>query len=157
MLARCEAFAMACILVIDDDRAVRATIKTWLEIEDHEVVVAKDGRDGFKKIETDHFDLLIVDIFMPVMDGLEMIRLVHQRKPELPIIVISGFTVRSSSVSAPDFLAMATKLGGACSLHKPFNPRELSAAVNECLARPVSGQRSAARPMTQQGRGPFGG
>ena len=106
---------MACILVIDDDRAVRATIKTWLEIEDHEVVVAKDGRDGFKKIETEHFDLLIVDIFMPVMDGLEMIRLVHQRKPELPIIVISGFTVRSSSVSAPDFLAMATKLGGACS------------------------------------------
>ena len=83
-------FQMARILVIDDDEAVRSVLTILLGQKAHQVVTAQDGRRGLKAVESDHFDLLIVDIFMPEMDGLEAIRLVRKSKPDLPIIVISG-------------------------------------------------------------------
>ncbi len=126
---------MARILVIDDDNSVRTAIKTLLEHEGYEVVVATDGRSGLDAFETTAFDLLIVDIFMPGMDGLETIKHLKRRAPLVPIVAISGFMFRDSSVPAPDFLSMATKLGAAYSLHKPFRPRDLSEAVATCLQR----------------------
>jgi len=81
---------MASILVIDDDRAVLATIKVLLERAAHAVEAVDNSRDGLQLIETRSFDLLIVDIFMPGMDGFETMRLVHQSRPDMPVIVISG-------------------------------------------------------------------
>jgi CheY-like chemotaxis protein len=78
------------------------------------------------------FDIVICDICMPGMDGLETIREFHRYDPDVPVIAISGFTFRHS---APDFLTMATKLGAAFSLPKPFRPPELLQAVQACLAR----------------------
>jgi CheY-like chemotaxis protein len=124
---------MPTILVIDDDQAVRTAIKTVLEHEGFEVFVAEDGRTGLEAVQSMAFDVVIVDIFMPGMDGLETIKLFHVRAPRVPIIAISGFMFRDSSVPAPDFLGMATKLGAACALHKPFRPRELTQAVESCL------------------------
>jgi CheY-like chemotaxis protein len=129
--------AMSRILVIDDDDAVRTAIKTLLEHEGYEVVAAEDGRTGIDAFESMTFDLLIVDILMPGMDGLETIRLFKRRAPLVPIVAISGFMFRDSSVPAPDFLSMATKLGAAYSLHKPFRPRDLSEAVAACLKRSI--------------------
>jgi DNA-binding response OmpR family regulator len=126
---------MARILVIDDDRAVRTAVQMVLEHEGLEVRVADDGRDGLKIIKAESFDLLIVDVFMPGMDGLETIRLVHEQRPELPIIVMSGMSFRTATAPAPDFLSMATKLGAVCSLKKPFRPRELLAVVAGCLGK----------------------
>jgi CheY-like chemotaxis protein len=77
--------------------------------------------------------LLIVDIFMPGVEGLETIQRVHQQNPDLPIIVMSGLNFRSASATPPDFLTMATKLGAACALRKPFRPGELREAVDGCL------------------------
>src|SRR4051794_15537621 len=99
---------MARILVVDDDQAIRTVTKTVLEMNGHEAVLVEDGRAGLRKIEDESYDLLIVDIFMPGMDGLETIRLVNERKPGLPIIVISGLSFRSASGAPPDFLSMAT-------------------------------------------------
>ena len=124
---------MARILLVDDDRAIRTTIELLLKRAGHEVVVAEDGRDGVAKIEGERFDLLIVDIFMPGMDGLETIQKVHQQQPELPVLVMSGMVFRSASSPPPDFLAMATKLGAVKSLRKPFRPHELLAAVDDSL------------------------
>jgi CheY-like chemotaxis protein len=93
-----------------------------------------DGRDGVAKIEGERFDLLIVDIFMPGMDGLETIQHVHRLQPHLPVIVMSGMVFRSASSPPPDFLAMATKLGAVQTLRKPFRPPELLAAVAACLS-----------------------
>jgi DNA-binding NtrC family response regulator len=134
---------MARILVIDDDRAVRMAVQMVLEREGLEVHVADDGRAGLKIIKAEHFDLLIVDVFMPGMDGLETIRLVHEHKPELPIVVMSGMSFRTGSAPAPDFLTMATKLGAVCSLKKPFRPRELLAVIAECLEKSVGGPKIA--------------
>jgi CheY-like chemotaxis protein len=124
---------MASILVIDDDSAVSTTIALLLERAGHRVVVANDGRKGLKSFESGQFDLLIVDIFMPGMDGLETMRLVHQQRPEIPILVISGQPFASDSKPTPDFLYMATKLGAISSLRKPFRPAELLSSVASCL------------------------
>jgi CheY-like chemotaxis protein len=122
---------LAKILVVDDDVAVQATVRLLLERAGHSVVVASDGRQGIATFEAGEFDLLFLDIFMPGMDGIETMRLVHQRQPLVPIIVISGNPIASGS--GPDFLMMATKLGAVRSLQKPFKPSALLAAVADSL------------------------
>jgi CheY-like chemotaxis protein len=124
---------LAKILVIDDDSAVLATLRLLLERAGHSVVVADDGRKGLAIFDAGDFDLLFLDIFMPGMDGLETMRLVHQRQPLTPVIVISGRPLPSDSGSGLDFLTMATKLGAVSSLQKPFKPAALLAAVADCL------------------------
>jgi CheY-like chemotaxis protein len=124
---------LANILVVDDDVAVQATIRLLLERAGHSVVVAGDGRKGLATFETGNFDLLFLDIFMPGMDGLETMRLVHQQQPQIPIIVISGNPVTWEAAAGPDFLTMATKLGAVRSLQKPFKPAALLAAVAASL------------------------
>ena len=134
---------MARILVIDDDRAVGTAIRIALEREGLEVAVVSDGRAGLEAAKSGNFDLLIVDIFMPGMDGLETMRLVREHNPRMPIVVMSGLTFRTSSAPAPDFLNMATKLGAVRSLQKPFRPRELLAVIAECLEPSMSGREHA--------------
>jgi CheY-like chemotaxis protein len=128
---------VASILVIDDDHAVLATIELLLARDAHNVVVTDDGRKGLELFKTGAFDLLIVDIFMPAMDGLETMSLARRYRPEVPVLVISGNALRSGPNSAPDFLRMATKLGAVSSLQKPFRPNELLTAVDNCLAAPA--------------------
>jgi DNA-binding response OmpR family regulator len=125
---------MASILVIDDDRAVLATIKVVLERATHAVEAVDSSRSGLLLLDMRSFDLLIVDIFMPGMDGFETMKLVHQSRPEMPVIVISGQQFRLASDRRPDFLHMATRLGAVSSLQKPFKPFELLAAVNASLS-----------------------
>jgi CheY-like chemotaxis protein len=122
---------MAHILVIDDDRAICSVVSLVLERQGHETVSAEDGRRGLKLLEAGDFDLLIIDIFMPEMDGFEAIRLVRQSRPMLPIIVMSGGSREVESM--PDYLPMAEKLGAIASLRKPFKPDALTLAVKRCL------------------------
>src|ERR1051326_1525818 len=133
--------ALSRILVIDDDPAVRMTIKLVLERDGHAVELATDGLAGMKAIKAGGIDLLIVDIFMPGMDGIETIREVRNHQPDLPAIVISGTSLaglREPGLQAPDFLAMAVKLGAVRSLQKPFKPRDIIAAVRQCLGDAAS-------------------
>jgi len=124
---------MSRILVVDDDTAVRTAIKIVLERDGHDVVAASSGRAGIAAVEEASFGLVICDIFMPGMDGIETITQFHQIDPKLPIIAMSGFMFRDGQVPAPDYLTLSTKLGAAYSLRKPFRPQELLKAVHECL------------------------
>ncbi len=139
---------MAKILVVDDDDAVQATIRLLLERAGHNVMVADDGREALAIFEAGDFDLLCLDIFMPAMDGIETMRRVHQQRPRIPVIVISGRPVLSELVKMPDFLTMATKLGAVCSLQKPFKPSALLAVVADCLE---AAQCPAAPTVTSAG------
>ena len=134
---------MASILVIDDDRAVLSTVKLLLERAAHTVEAVDNSQAGLRLLETREFDLLVVDIFMPGMDGFETMRHVHQSRPQMPVIVMSGQQFRSASERGPDFLHMATKLGAISSLQKPFRPHELVAAVAKSLSDSPPSSRPA--------------
>jgi CheY-like chemotaxis protein len=121
---------MASILIVDDDNAVSLIMKLLLEREGHRITCASDGPTALRIFREEEFDLLIVDIFMPGMDGLETMKLVHNYRPGVPIIVISGHAFSSRTTPSPDFLGMSTKLGAICSLQKPFK----SAVLLSCVA-----------------------
>ena len=122
---------MARVLAIDDDSAICATVSVILERAGHQVVTAQDGRRGLAVLDAGQFDLLLIDIFMPEMDGLETIRVLRRSKPKLPVIVMSG--AMAEQASAPDYLSFGTKLGAVESLRKPFKPATLVEAVDRCL------------------------
>jgi CheY-like chemotaxis protein len=136
---RTETVTMARVLVIDDDPPVRAAITVVLEAGGFEVVAVEGGRAGQRAVETARFDATIVDVFMPEMDGLETIKALRQRCPEMPIIAMSGamslFDYQDMSEPPPDYLSMATMLGAVAAVPKPFQPRELLRAVRESIGR----------------------
>jgi CheY-like chemotaxis protein len=133
------------ILVIDDEHLVRATLRVLLEAHGYTVVTADCGRFGIEAVSEGIFDVVLCDVFMPEMDGFETIRAIHQRDATVPVIVISGFIFRNTSAPAPDFLAMATELGAACSLRKPLRPSDVLGAIEGCVAGRHAGAASRAR------------
>ena len=83
---------MATILVIDDNAEMRNVLFDVLSLDGYEVILADDGELGIKRFRTDVPDLVITDILMPKMDGLEVVELLKAESPETPIIVVSGTT-----------------------------------------------------------------
>jgi CheY-like chemotaxis protein len=124
------------ILVIDDDPYVRHATQMLLECEGFDVVVADNGRSGLAAAGSRSFAAVIVDIFMPEMDGLETIKGLRANDPNLRIIAVSG-ALASGPSGTPDFLDMARKLWGIKTLHKPFRPTDLLQAIGDGLATPA--------------------
>jgi two-component system response regulator (stage 0 sporulation protein F) len=129
---------MATILVVDDDGLVRSSIQSWILAMGHDVVVADGAASGLKALDETTFDVMIVDIFMPHMQGLESVRTFHQRAPLVPLVAISGYVFAERRSPAPDFLQLALKLGASHCLRKPFTPKALQYAIENCLAKSVT-------------------
>ncbi|MEA2880388.1 MAG: hypothetical protein QOF14_5584 [Hyphomicrobiales bacterium] len=135
---------MARVLVIDDDKSVCAAIEALLRHQDCIAVLAESGTVGARTFEDSEFDLVMVDIFMPGMDGLETIKGFRERAPTVPIVAMSGFRFRNSCTApTPDFLGMAIKLGATYCLQKPFGPQQLMAAITACLGEGLPKNRAA--------------
>jgi DNA-binding response OmpR family regulator len=134
---------MTRVLVIDDDRSVGAALEMLLAQQGCDTILATDSRAGVQAFDSSKFDVVMIDIFMPGIDGLEIIKSIRERMPMVPIVAMSGFRFRNSKPSAPDFLGMATKLGATCCLRKPFTPQQLMAAINSCLKPVFPDDRSA--------------
>jgi CheY-like chemotaxis protein len=124
---------MARILVVDDQLPVRNAIKVALEHEGHTVIVAEGGSAGLNAIEAFAFDLVIVDLIMPGMDGLESIRTFRENAPRVPVIAMSGYAFHGGS-SDRDYFRMALELGASRCLQKPIRPRDLVEAVEAFCA-----------------------
>ena len=122
------------ILVVDDDPMVCMAIEVYLERHNFQVTIADGGDAGLRALDSQSFDLMIVDIFMPHMRGFESIRIFHERAPSTPLIAMSGYAFANLNTPAPDFLRMALDLGASRCLRKPFTPAALLAAINECLS-----------------------
>jgi CheY-like chemotaxis protein len=125
---------MSRILMVDDDILISRTLQFWLARQGHVVVIAHGSADGVETLQRDHCDLMIVDIFMPHMDGFDSIRLFHGMAPDVPLIALSGYAFAESHSPAPDFLRMAQALGATHCIRKPFRPRDLLALIESCLA-----------------------
>jgi CheY-like chemotaxis protein len=130
---------MARILVGDDDVLICSAIKAWLGAKPFEVVTAEGGGAGLAALRHTAFDLMIVDIFMPHMDGFQSIREFHQAAPDIPLIAISGYVFVEQRAPAPDFLRMALQFGATRCLRKPFTPKTLLPVIEACLAESCSG------------------
>ena len=100
---------MSKILVIDDERSIRNSLKDILEFENYEVAVAEDGPSGLDRAKKNVFDLVLCDIKMPEMDGIEVLDQLHILSPDTPVVMISGHgdidtAVESIKKGAFDFI-----------------------------------------------------
>ncbi len=101
--------SMPRILVVDDDRGIRSTLRDILEMEKYEVQEAVDGLDCLVKIKQSKYDVIILDVKMPKMDGMEVIEKIQSLQPDLPVVMISGHgnidtAVESVKKGAFDFI-----------------------------------------------------
>jgi CheY-like chemotaxis protein len=124
---------MARILIIDDDRAVLRATTIMLEARGFDVLAVGNGQAGIDAVKAGAFDAVIVDLFMPGMDGLATTRAIHQESPTTPIIAVSGFMFQGRCPAMPDFHPMATEAGAVASLYKPLRPNELVQAITDAM------------------------
>jgi CheY-like chemotaxis protein len=114
---------MATILFIDDEDQVRMISQMALAGAGYRVLAAESGPHGLRLLEHQEVDLALVDIFMPNMNGLEVIQLLHTTRPACKIIAMSGGSWEW------DYLDTAKQLGANDTLKKPFGIQELLDAV----------------------------
>jgi len=107
------------VLVIDDDPDVRVLIQCLLEAEGFDVRTAADGREGLDLQEGEPADVVVTDIFMPNLDGMETIHELRRKFPDTGIVVVSG---GGSATSKIDYLEIARLLGATHTLQKPVQP-----------------------------------
>jgi CheY-like chemotaxis protein len=122
----------ATILIVDDEALVRAQIGASLEFDGFRIAEAGNGREALEWLKHDTADIVLTDILMPSMEGIETIREVRKAYPEIKIIAMSG-RVRTDAV---DFLEAARQFGADRVLSKPFGRMQLLTLVRELLAAP---------------------
>lgn len=118
---------MSKILIIEDDTAIAELEKDYLEINEFDVTLEKDGSTGAARALDEEFDLIILDLMLPGMDGFEICKLIREKK-NTPIIMVSARKddidkIRGLGLGADDYMT------------KPFSPSELVARVKAHLAR----------------------
>ena len=119
---------MAKILIIDDERAIRSTLKEILEYEKFEVEEAVDGAEGLKKAGAGSFDMVLCDIKMPKMDGMEVLAKLSEINADLPVVMISGHGTIDNAVEA-------IKKGAYDFISKPPDLNRLLVTVRNALDR----------------------
>jgi excisionase family DNA binding protein len=118
------------ILVVDDEQAVRDLLAKTLTMADYDVDSAADGASAIDRLRAVEYDLLITDLKMPGMDGLSVIREARRAAPDLPVIIITGYSTEASAIEA-------INLGVAGYLTKPFRLPRILAATARALGEPV--------------------
>ena len=124
---------MTCVLLVDSDLSAGGAIRSVLEMEGFEVVLADSAPSAIKAIETSAFDAVVIDVRKPGDEGLDTIKATHEIAPTLPIIAIASRKNQNSLGPEKDFLSFATEAGAAAGLYKPFTPRDLVTAVATCI------------------------
>ena len=117
------------ILIIDDDEKILTVFERFLKGKGYDVVCAKDGRAGLQVLEEQPLDLVITDIMMPDIDGLEVVLAMRENNPDIPVIAISG----GMRAAAMDFLSLVQKFGAGKVLYKPIDLEDLLIAVKQVL------------------------
>jgi two-component system, OmpR family, alkaline phosphatase synthesis response regulator PhoP len=116
------------ILIVEDDESITLGLQMNLEAEGYSVVVAKDGEDGLARAKAERFDLLVLDVMLPRMNGFELIRSLRAGGETLPVIMLSARGEEMDKV-------MGLELGAEDYITKPFGLAELLARVKAVLRR----------------------
>jgi two-component system cell cycle response regulator CpdR len=118
---------MARVLLAEDDDNLRPFLARSLENAGHEVLAFRDGEDALPTLGRGQIDILVSDLVMPGMNGVEVARLAKEKEPDLPVIFITGFS--AVAVEALDTVDGVNKV-----LSKPFHLNTLVEAVDRALA-----------------------
>ena len=116
------------ILVVEDDESITLGLEMNLSAEGYEVNVAVDGEDGLRRAQEDDFDLLILDVMLPKMNGFEVVRALRSQGQHVPIVMLSARGAEMDKV-------MGLELGAEDYITKPFSLAELLARVKAVLRR----------------------
>lgn len=112
------------VLVIDDEDIVRTSCVRALSPEGFEVSVARNGAEGLKLLEQKQHDLVLTDLKMPDIDGIEVLRIIKEQWPAVEVIIITGYQTVDTAVKS-------IKLGAFDYIEKPFTPDALVTAVTK--------------------------
>lgn len=116
------------VLIIDDEKNIRMTIKNCLDDEKYEVDVAVNGEDGYEKLMEKNYDLALMDIKMPGMSGLELLHKVRDQQIKTDVVMMTAYGTIERAVEA-------MKLGAIDFLSKPFTPEEIRNVVQQVTSR----------------------
>ena len=114
------------VLLIDDDESLRRVVEYNLQEEGYRVITTVDGASGWQTFQAEAVDLMLSDVRMPEMDGLELLTRVKAVQPDMPVIMLTAHGTINSAVEA-------MKLGASDYLTKPFSRDQLKAAVRKAL------------------------
>lgn len=120
---------MSAILVADDQKGIRDILRKVLIEAGHDVAEAEDGAAALALFRARTFDLVVTDIIMPEMEGIEIIATMKREQPDIKILAMSG----GGRARVMDFLVVAKKAGADAILEKPFRKNELLDRVAELL------------------------
>ncbi|MCL1868075.1 MAG: sigma-54 dependent transcriptional regulator [Paludibacter sp.] len=136
---------MAHILIIDDEKSIRSTMKDILEFEKHKVTLVENGLRGIETLESGGFDLVFSDIKMPEMDGIEFLTKVREMDIETPVVMISGHGNIETAVEC-------IKIGAFDFIEKPIDLNRLLVVLRNALEKKnlVSETRSLRRKVEKQ-------
>ncbi len=112
------------ILVIDDETIIRTSCERTLAPEGYEITSAASGKEGIKFLENEPFSLILLDIKMPDIDGIEILKKITAKWPETKVLMITGY-------STVEVAVQSLRLGAYNFIEKPFTPDTLLAAVKE--------------------------
>jgi two-component system, NtrC family, response regulator PilR len=127
---------MSSILIVDDERSMREFLKILLEKNGHSVEVAADGQTALDLVDRHSFDLVISDIRMPGMNGLQLLASLKQVRAEMPVIMITAF-------ASPEDAVTAMKEGAFDYITKPFKVEEIKRVIESATSRKVTEQEQS--------------
>lgn len=125
------------VLVVDDERNIRNNLTTVLQSAGYKVDASGDGEDALTKCKERHYDIALVDIQMPKMGGLQLLRYLRTLRPNLAVVILTAYGTVGSAVEA-------MKLGAVDFLEKPFDPKVLLLLCEEIIQRQKTATKGSA-------------
>jgi len=126
MTRKVEKKLPCCILLVDDEANVRTVFSDVLKRAGYRVKAVENGHKAVKEVEEKTYNLALVDLRMPKMDGIEVLENIKKKKPEIPVIIYTGYGSVTTAVEA-------MRKGASDYLNKPFSPEELKLAIKKVL------------------------
>jgi two-component system alkaline phosphatase synthesis response regulator PhoP len=128
------------ILLVEDEENLQEALKLNLELEGYEITSAYDGKEALEAVKNEHFDLMILDVMLPELDGISVIERIRLQSNDIPILILSA---KNSSADR----VLGLKKGADDYLTKPFNLEELLLRVNKLVEK--SKRITARTPLAQ--------
>ncbi len=128
MAGFCLPWLVAKILVVDDEQDIRDVLRAALESNGYEVIESADAEGALSILEAGQVDLMLLDVFLPKMNGIELLERIRLQSAEVPVIVMSG-----RSPKALNLLGIVDHSPAIRVLPKPFSPQQLLETVGEAL------------------------